>query len=65
MIERLATRDVFPDWCDGSHAGTKFLRINGGKAYLSTAEERETIYVFSGVTPNTIEEAIHMIDDLP
>ena len=63
MIECLATMDVFPTWLDGSQAGLKFLRV-AGKAYLSTAEDRATIYIFTDVLPCTIEEAIHMIDDM-
>jgi len=67
MIERLQTRDVFPTWLDSAHTAIKFLRITGsGKAYLSLADERETLYVFTGDwLPNTIAEAIDMIDEMP
>ena len=66
MIQRLPTKTVFPTWSDGNSAGTKFLRVTGsGKAYLCLADDRETLFVFTDVLPNTIAEAIHMIDELP
>ena len=66
MIERLATADTFPHWLDGTQAGTKFYRILGsGTAYLSLKDEREIVYRFTEVLPNTINEAISMIDEMP
>ena len=64
MIERFKTRLLFPNWADGSRVGTRFLRVTGaGKAYLSLADDRDNVFVFTETLPDTIEEAISMIDD--